>query len=73
MQAIKVLPAILARENVSSTEISRRMGKGRTYLSAVISSGRTPQMDTLVTILDACGYDLIARNRADGTEHVIEP
>lgn len=73
MQAIKVLQTILARENVSAPTISKRIGRNRAYVNTIFSSESVPQMDTLVTILDACGYDLIARNRADGTEHVIEP
>lgn len=73
MQAIKVLQTILARENVSAPTISKRIGRNRAYVNTIFASESVPQMDTLVTILDACGYDLIARNRADGTEHVIEP
>ncbi len=73
MQAIKVLQTILARENVSAPTISKRIGRNRAYVNTIFASESMPQMDTLVTILDACGYDLIARNRADGTEHVIEP
>lgn len=73
MQAIKVLQTILARENVSAPTVSKRIGRNRAYVNTIFASESVPQMDTLVTILDACGYDLIARNRADGTEHVIEP
>ena len=73
MQAIKVLQTILARENVSAPTISKRIGRNRAYVNTIFASESMPQTDTLVTILDACGYDLIARNRADGTEHVIEP
>lgn len=73
MQAIKVLQTILARENASAPTISKRIGRNRAYVNTIFASESMPQIDTLVTILNACGYDLVARNRADGTEHVIEP
>lgn len=72
MHAVKVLQAILAREHLAPLQVSRVIGKPRTFVGTIFSTERMPQVQTVVTILDACGYDLIARNRDDGSEYVIE-
>lgn len=74
MHVIKVLEDILAREGLRPPVLSAEMGKGRTYINSLLNRrDSVPNLDTVIAILDACGYDLIARNRADDSEHVIEP
>ena len=73
MHAVKVLQTILAREHLIPSQVSRAIGKPQTFVSTIFNTERMPQTDTLIAILDACGYDLIARNRANDSEHVIEP
>lgn len=73
MQADKVLRTILAREGVSAEKVSRALGKSPRYLDMYRYRSRTPKVDTFATILQACGYELIARNLSDGYELPLDP
>ena len=73
MQTDKVLRTILAREGVSAEKVSTILGKGPRYLDMYRYRRRTPKADTLATILQACGYELIARSLTDGYELPIDP
>ena len=70
---MKVLAEILEREGISTVQASRMYGKHKSYITSLLSRGTVPKADTLAGILDAIGYDLIARSRADGYEFTIPP
>ena len=46
---------------------------GRYYLESIWKRGTNPRTDTMAKIADACGYDLLLRNRQDGSEITINP
>ena len=53
--------------------VSKAMGKSTIYIGALLSRGSVPKTDTMATIMDAAGFDLLVRCRDDGTEYVIDP
>lgn len=73
MRADKVLKAILAKDGKKAREITEHMGRSPRYLDQTIYRGNVPKTGTFSEILDACGYDLIARSRDDGFEFLITP
>lgn len=68
MQAFEVLKAIIEQDGLSVTNVSERAHKPSTYISKTIWRGSNPNCTTMVELLDAMGYDLIARNRKTGKE-----
>ena len=70
---MKFLRDIMARENLSAREVSRRMGRHDAYLSVTLNRGSHPRTDTLASMLDAMGYDLVAVSRDDGHEVMVTP
>lgn len=73
MQADKVLVSILTREGLKVGEVCRRMGRSPRYLDSYKYHGRVPRIDTFAEMLQACGYELVARNLSDGYEVPIDP
>ena len=73
MQADKVLREILAREQLTQLRASRILGKSDKYMSTYLSRGNVPRIDSMATICDRLGYDLIVRCRDDGYEFEIDP
>jgi len=75
MDANKVLKYLVSSSGMSRAAISRKMGKNDNYISVRLQTGRRnlPRIDTMSTVADACGYDLLLRNREDGTEIIIDP
>lgn len=73
MRADQVIKTMLEREQVSTIQASKALGKSRGYLSSVIAQRVIPKADTMAGICDTLGYDLIARSREDGYEFTIDP
>jgi len=73
MRADHVIKSMLEKEQVSTIEASKALGKSRGYLSSVIAQRVIPKADTLAAICNVLGYDLIARSRVDGYEFTIDP
>ena len=71
MVAMKTLEAIQHMLDVSGmpkTELSRRMGKARTFVSSTISKGSTPRADTLAAMARHMGYTLVLRGHGEEIE-----
>ena len=68
MQVGKVLREIMARENLSYADVSRKLGMDRNYISVVL--GKSLKLETVEKICDVCGYDLSIKavSRIDGYE-----
>ena len=62
----------LAKGNMSNVAVSKLMGKNDNYVSMIIA-GRSIGSQPMVDILDALGYDTIARNRETREETRISP
>ena len=52
-------------------QVSQELGKSRSYVSAAISRGNIPRVDTLTQIAQACGYRLVLESDTDRI--VIDP
>lgn len=73
MQVAEVLETIIRASGVSNARIARALGKSPSYMNPIRYGHAMPLTDTMASICDVIGYDLIVRNRNDGTEYVIDP
>ena len=58
MDAMQAIRAMMSSSGLTHRQIAHRLGKYDTYVSQVLSRGKTPQTDTLTDIAHACGYTL---------------
>ena len=61
MNALNTIREVLRREGISASQVSRSMGRNRSYVSILLNHNDTPNASVFIRILDACGYDVIAR------------
>ena len=54
-------------------KVEREMGKTRNYYKHLRYDQRSMNADTLASIADACGYDVLLRRRDDDSEIAITP
>lgn len=73
MDAHDVIRFLTENGAISMRVASQTMGRFPTYLATARQRGLAPQIDTMAEIADVYGYDLLLRNRADGTETKIDP
>ena len=73
MQANEAMLFVVKSSGESLVSISQRLGRSNNYLSSHTARKSTPKADTLAEIVDACGYDLLMRNRETGEETIIDP
>lgn len=73
MEPKTMLKSLFGRGELSTVETSLKMGRSRGYLSSYIARGNEPGITLMAEICDAIGYDLLIRNRNDGTEIIIDP
>ena len=55
MHVYQVIRTASKRAGMSLIEIGPKLGHGKAYVSSMITTGRTPKVDTLARILGACG------------------
>ena len=60
MNTIDVIKRVAKATNTPVTHIGVAMGKRPNYVSAIANRGSTPQCDTVVKMLEVCGYGLYA-------------
>lgn len=72
MNANEVIRAIIAKEQLSPTKVSVEMGHARTYVNTILSEGSRCRTGTLAEFCEATNYELVARNKDDGFEFVID-
>ena len=73
MDTITILRSMFGIGKHSTIEVSRAMGRSRGFISAYLAKGNSPSADLLSEICDAIDYDLLMRNRKDGSEIIIGP
>ncbi len=56
MSPIDAIQRMMDESGVSASDLSRRIGKSRTYISSTMAHGSTPKVDTLARIAHECGY-----------------
>lgn len=60
---------MMGASGVGPSELSRRLGHSRSYITASIAQGSTPRLDTFVRLAHACGYRLVLETE-DGSRGV---
>ena len=73
MTAVEVLRAFFGAGKLSTVDVSLKMGRNRSFLSAYLTRGNEPKVGLFAEILDVIGYDLLMRKRDDGTEIILDP
>lgn len=73
VQPNKVLRTIITRRGLSTRAASAKVGRSEGYFSRKISKSVSPNIATLAEIGDKLDYDLLLRDRTDGTELPIDP
>lgn len=59
---------MLRASGIPKSELSRRMGRVRTFVSSTISRGSTPRADTLAEMARHMGYRLVLRGHDEEIE-----
>lgn len=72
MDVRETIIAAIDHSGTSRYAVSKAMGKSTLYIGAMLSRGSVPKTDTMATIMDAAGFDLLVRSRDDGTEFIID-
>ena len=66
MQAQEAFRYALDNSGKSQRQISRDLGKVDTFISSMLSGGRTPGLQLMANVADVCGYDLLLVDRTTG-------
>ena len=56
LEATECLARLLEKEGVSKTELAKRLGKSRAFVTQVLAGGRNMTMRTFADILSVLGY-----------------
>ena len=64
---------IVKDSGMPESRVALAMGYSKRALSNLVYHNGTPRADNLARIADVCGYDLLLRNRQDGSEILIDP
>lgn len=73
MDAREIIKAVVSDSGYSQRQISLSIGRKQHYIASYISKERVPSIELMAEISDACGCDLIVRNRNNGNEYIIDP
>lgn len=60
---------MMGASGVGPSDLSRRLGHSRSYITASIAQGSTPRLDTFARIAHACGCRLVLETM-DGSRGV---
>lgn len=69
MEAWEAVRGMMGASGVGPSDLSRRLGHSRSYVTASIAQGGTPRLDTFARIARACGYRLVLETE-DGSRGV---
>lgn len=58
---------MMEQSGIGPVDLSRRLGRGKTYISSTLYNRRSPKAETLARIAHECGYRLFLRS-GDGDE-----
>ena len=72
MDATEIVREILAREGITGTSLSARLGKSYRYISNKLTQ-RNMHTNVFAQICDVLDYDVIVRSRYDGAEFYLSP
>lgn len=69
MEAWKAVRGMMGASGIGPSDLSRRLGHSRSYITASIAQSGTPRLDTFARIARACGYRLVLETE-DGSRGV---
>lgn len=69
MDARAAMRWMMGASGVGPSELSRRLGHSRSYITASIAQGSIPRLDTFARIAPACGCRLVLETE-DGSRGV---
>lgn len=69
MDAKTAMRWMMDASGVGPSELSRRLGHSRSYITASIAQGSIPKLDTFARIAHECGYRLVLETE-DGSSGV---
>lgn len=69
MEAWEAVRWMMGASGVGPSELSRRLGRSRSYITASVAQGSVPRLDTFVRLAHACGYRLVLETE-DGSRGV---
>lgn len=58
MDTMQAIRAMMTASGKTHRQIAHDLGKYDTYVSQILSRGKTPQTDTLIDLASTCGYRL---------------
>lgn len=59
LEVTEAVSAVMQEEGVSKTQLAKRMGKTKGFISQLLSGGRNLTLRTLAGLVDALGYRVI--------------
>lgn len=68
MEPLDAITHMMKTAGIGPSELSRRLGKSRGYVSTLLSTGGVPKIDTLTHIAHECGYHNILESGSDRFE-----
>lgn len=68
MKTPEAIKHMLKVSGMQKTELSRRLGKVRTYASTTIAKGSTPRTDTMASMARIMGYRLLLQGHGEEIE-----
>ena len=73
MDARDIIRTLIADSGYSQRQVSQAIGRQHNFVATYISKGQIPGLAVLSEIADACGCDVIVRNRNNGHKWIIDP
>lgn len=72
MQPQDVLREMIRARGLTTRAASAKFGRSSGYVSRMLASGSNPTASNLSSFADALEFDLLLRDRTDGTEIIID-
>jgi len=73
MQLEKVIRLLIKKKGYTLESAALKCNRTGSYFSAMLARHSAPRVDTMASICDTLGWDLIVRDREDGYEETIDP
>ena len=73
MQPSEILRHMVTSRGLSQRDASLKFGRSPNYVSRMYAGGFNPQTGVLAELCNTLDFDLILRDRIDGSEIIIDP
>ena len=71
MQTLDAIRHMCDTSGQRIAEVSKAIGRSRAFLSNMLTRGNNPRIDTLISIAQTCGYEVVLEGQ--GERIVLEP